>query len=208
METENLGKFSIKSTILLQGTLKCSLAKVKERMNFYPSLKLASEGSELEYVLNHSDESRHYLLRISRNGIYLTAFSNVSPEYFEKEHLLRLFNFAQILSDLYVFEMGSIFPAIMHFLSYDIKYHSNKISTQNGREVELLLSKRIVDLHKKNEELYAELEQSKAIVIRLLAKILAHEDFKGSQKEVVEMYKVSPEIAEKALFLREELKEK
>jgi len=196
-------KFLIKGAIALGGEARCSMAKVKERMAFYPHLKLISEGSELEYMLAESGEDadkKAYTIKISRSGITLYIYSNLSPEYFERESLLRLFSLAQLLSDLYVFDISSIFPNLLHFL-YNTEEHAIKVERigpwDKERGVAVLLSKRVITLDNEVDKLSKELLLYKDKVSDLLAEIIG---FNGNidKAELVKRYNLDMQIVEKA----------
>ncbi|MGC8662482.1 MAG: hypothetical protein ACP5RT_01710 [Candidatus Micrarchaeia archaeon] len=201
-------KFAIRSKIILSGSLKSNLLAVKDRMALYPGFVLISEGDELEYVLVRSESSVLYKLSLSLIGISLTSFSEVSPELFEKEHLLRLFSIAQLLSDLYSFDINSIFSNLIHLLSSGIKFSSKKLIIKENRGVEQVLAKRIILLHKKNEELILKNRQGDETAARLLAKILTLEDFKGSREEAAKIFNVDLKIVDSAFLLLNNIKQK
>ncbi|MFP3278531.1 MAG: hypothetical protein RXO43_03170 [Candidatus Micrarchaeota archaeon] len=196
-------KFLIKGSITLGGEAKCSMAKVKERMAFYPHLKLISEGSELEYMLVESGEDvnkKAYTLKLSRSGITLYIYSNLSTEYFERESLLRLFSLAQLLSDLYVFDISSIFPNLLHFL-YNAEEHAIKVERigpwDKERGVAVLLSKKVIALANEVDKLSKELLLYKDKVSDLLAEIIG---FNGNvdKAELAKRYNLDMQIIEKA----------
>ena len=196
-------KFLIKGSITLGGEAKCSMAKVKGRMAFYPHLKLISEGSELEYMLVESGEDvnkKAYTLKLSRSGITLYIYSNLSTEYFERESLLRLFSLAQLLSDLYVFDISSIFPNLLHFL-YNAEGHAIKVERigpwDKERGVAVLLSKKVIALANEVDGLSKELLVYKDKVSDLLAEIIG---FNGDvdKAELAKRYNLDMQIIEKA----------
>jgi len=196
-------KFLIKGSITLGGEAKCSMAKVKERMAFYPHLKLISEGSELEYMLAESGEDvnkKAYTLKLSRSGITLYIYSNLSTEYFERESLLRLFSLAQLLSDLYVFDISSIFPNLLHFL-YNAEQHAIKVERigpwDKERGVAVLLSQKVIALANEVDTLSKELLVYKDKVSDLLAEIIS---FNGNvdKAELAKRYNLDMQIIEKA----------
>ena len=196
-------KFLIKGSITLGGEAKCSMAKVKGRMAFYPHLKLISEGSELEYMLVESGEDvnkKAYTLKLSRSGITLYIYSNLSTEYFERESLLRLFSLAQLLSDLYVFDISSIFPNLLHFL-YNAEGHAIKVERigpwDKERGVAVLLSKKVIALANEVDTLSKELLVYKDKVSDLLAEIIS---FNGNvdKAELAKRYNLDMQIIEKA----------
>ncbi|MGB9732428.1 MAG: hypothetical protein ACP5P2_00340 [Candidatus Micrarchaeia archaeon] len=203
-------KFYIKSTARLDSFTKASLSRVKERLTHYPGLRLISEGSELEYSLELKEQKngKEYFLLASKQGIALTLYSKTSPEYFEAEFLLRLLNLAQVLSDLYAFELSSIFPNLLHLL-YNVprgEYTNNKESIEvKGRDVELILSKRVISLLGKNKKLAEEASNYKELVLSLLGKVAFLEHFNGDSKALAKEYNISIEMAEKALAKKEEL---
>jgi len=196
-------KFLIKGSITLGGEAKCSMAKVKERMAFYPHLKLISEGSELEYMLVESGEDvnkKAYTLKLLRSGITLYIYSNLSTEYFERESLLRLFSLAQLLSDLYVFDISSIFPNLLHFL-YNAEQQAIKLERigpwDKERGVAVLLSKKVIALANEVDTLSKELLLYKDKVSDLLAEIIG---FNGNvdKAELAKRYNLDMQIIEKA----------
>jgi len=196
-------KFLIKGSVTLGGEAKCSMAKVKERMAFYPHLKLISEGNELEYMLVESGEDvnkKAYTLRLSRSGITLYVYSNLSTEYFERESLLRLFSLAQLLSDLYVFDISSIFPNLLHFL-YNAEQHAIKVERigpwDKERGVAVLLSKKVIALANELDGLSKELLLYKGKVSDLLAEIIG---FNGNidKVELAKRYNLDMQIIDKA----------
>jgi len=204
-------KFLIKGAITLGGEAKCSMAKVKERMAFYPNLKLISEGSELEYMLAEPAEDadkKVYIVRLSRGGITIYIYSNISTEYFERESLLRLFSLAQLLSDLYVFDISTIFPNLLHFL-YNAEQHAIKVERigpwDKERGVAVLLSKKVIALANKVNELNKELLLYKDKLSDLLAEVII---FSGSadKAEIAKRYNLEMQIIEKALQKANEAK--
>jgi len=204
-------KFLIKGAITLSGEAKCSMAKVKERMSFYPHLKLISEGTELEYILVDSAEDANkkaYTIKLSRSGITLYIYSNLSTEYFERESLLRLFSLAQLLSDLYVFDISSIFPNLLHFL-YNTEQHAIKVERigpwDKERGVAVLLSKKVIALANEVDTLSKELSLYKEKVSDFLSEIIL---FSGNtdKEELAKRYNLDMQIIEKAFQKANEAK--
>ncbi len=206
--------YPIKSTIRLRGFAKANIAKIKERLSFYPMLKLIGEGSELEYLINNPDKesNRQYKINISKECLSLTLYSKTSPEKFELESMLVLLSIAQTLSDIFDFEINSIFPNLIHLLHSiskdDLRLKEEKIIKFSGRDLEAVLSKRIIELLNQNKNLNNELSRLNEKLAYFVGLAAFFEKFDGDSSKLSKKYDIDPSIAEKAIERKEEFASK
>lgn len=198
--------FSLISKITLSGRMREGLAKARELLGYYPNLRLISRGSELEYLIIESasnrSEAKKSVLLVSKSGISLVIYSNISPEYFEKESILRLLNIAQVLSGVYEFDISSIFPNLIHALGGDeiaYKFEEADRKFDEEREVERFLASKFIECEKEKSKILEENAMLKKKLVDLLAGIAISENFSGSEEELAKKYGLSIEIAQKAL---------
>jgi len=115
---------------------------------------------------------------------------------------------AQLLSDLYVFDISTIFPNLLHFL-YNAEQHAIRVERigpwDKERGVAVLLSKKIISLANKVDELNKELLLYKDKLSDLLAEVII---FSGSadKAEIAKRYNLEMQIIEKALQKANEAK--
>ncbi len=162
------------SRMPVQAYLTTRLSSVRSKLDAYPMAKLLSYGTELEYALETGSEDRFYLLRLNRRTVEIELHSEASPTYFLKEMLLKFLSVAAVLAEDYEIELRALFPYLIDVLGKDTtQYYLKGLNVgRDARDTDILLSKRIVELHAKNHELQRNEALAKAKLVKITASLI------------------------------------
>ncbi len=202
----NNSSFVFSSSVVISGSSSATIYEIRKRLGIYPGFKLISSGTRLKYLINNAAEEKRriYTLEVDRSQIRLTLHSSVIEPELDVEPMLRLLNVSQILSDLYTFDISTVFPYIIAILSKDKLYYSKrslKEPIRNGENIEHVLAKRIIHLLIDKNTLQDELHSSSLVLQRLLSKLIVieYEGKKISINEIAEKYGVEKRLVEDAI---------
>jgi ribosomal protein S25 len=202
-----LSKYAFSSSTALSGSSTATIYDIKKRLEMYHGLELISEGTILKYLIDEATEvkNRIYLVEISRQQVRLTMYSNAIEPGLDTEPLLRLLSISQILSDLYKFDISSIFPNLIAILSraklQPEKKYLKEAEQTSSNSIEHTLARRIIKLLMENDAMQKELNASNTNSQQLLSKLimLEFENRKASVDIIAEKYMVGRGLVEEAL---------
>ena len=166
----NRGTSYLTSIIPLPARLISDLHAVKKRMSHYPSIKQVAGGNALRYIIDHEYPERFYVLELCDNSITLTVNATTSPLHFLGEALLRITNILTILSEDYECDIKHLLPYIGVALRGSEGITDAVAEKPLSRDVDVILSKRIVELSRRNKAIALDLDRTRS---RLLSSISA-----------------------------------
>ncbi|MHB1829802.1 MAG: hypothetical protein ACYCO0_00210 [Candidatus Micrarchaeaceae archaeon] len=151
-----------------------SMQSVKSKMACYPALKPLSDGTSPKYISIESPNDRFYVFQFEKDSIKATLNSTTSPSYFLKETITRLLGISMFLSDDYKIDFYGLMPYLAFVLvGKDIKTVQTNPPNFN-RESDLLLSRRIIELSNKNNDLTKEAAALNLQLTSILSKLIIH----------------------------------
>ena len=161
------------SRIRLDSRLKTSIARVRRRLSNYPNLQCASEGSRLSYVILDDEKAdRFNVLELSRSSIDFTTYCESSPTYVMRESISRLLGITLLLSEDYDIEYLGLMPYIVYLLSNGGIRLAEPAPANFNRDSDIILSKRISQLHAQCQSIGIDANRYKRAAISLASSIL------------------------------------
>ncbi len=185
-DTAKIRKFALFSRIPIRAVLNTSLSKLKNKLSYYPALEIISDGSCPRYAAKReANDEKWHVFEFSKKHIAIETYSKISPFYSMDESLLKLLSISSFLSQEYSFDIASLFPYIIAAL-INGRGKVQKITATNRTGVaacsgaDLILAKRINELHGEVEQLRAENGKMESVVDKLTFEIMLSE---GISKE-------------------------
>ena len=194
-ETHTTHRLSFDACLLV------SFEVVKEKMEAYPGAKLVSSGSTLRYIFESvTKDSSFIVISFLDNAIIMDISSPGDPDSLEKIAILRLLSVAAVLNDCYRVYLNGLFPILVRILSEDV----NKISRckrclarekqVHKRDIDMVLAKRIVDLHKEKIEFENKIEKFGKSIERLIEIIVLSKHNGSSPDEIIKDLGISKNL--------------
>lgn len=150
------------------------MKSIKSKLACYPSLKQLSDGTSLKYISIESYNDRFYVFQFEKDSIKATLNSISSPSYFLKETIIRILSVSMLLSDDYKIDFYGLMPYLTFVLvAKDIK--TTHVNPPNfNRESDLLLSRRVIELSNKNNDLTKDAAVRYRQLISILSKLIVY----------------------------------
>ncbi len=143
------------SVISVELTSHPDISAVRDRLGFYPQLRLERSGTALLYTIDQDRGGDHfYTLEVTGSRISLTIYSARTPVFFIQEAVLRMLGMVQTLSGICEIRLESLYPYLIAALTQQEIYSMlPKQETRASLSSDIVLSRRLIRLMNENSEM-------------------------------------------------------